>query len=261
MAFWAAIPAIASIASGLLGSHKGNESIDQGTENITNAGIDVYNRGAMTGAEQSQYGSSFDLGKLVEMLAKYQSGIGQAPEGYQNPEQQFQGQGDLAKLYYQDTLSQAQNPDQYWNDTLQQQLAVANQYIDQQAQGRGLLNSGIPIESMGRAGVELAIKNAQARLANRQQVMSNAGNLSQYMQGNQQTGFSNLASLYGNQQQAGLQGMNRQAGQAQAAGQYAAYPYQAMLGSGYGQGGGTSQLGNALGSIGGMDLASMFKKG
>jgi hypothetical protein len=74
------------------------------------------------------------------------------------------------------------------------------------------------------------------------------------MQGNQQQGYGNLASLYGQQQQAGLQGMGRQAGQAQAAGQYNAYPLSAQLGSYYGgvaaQQALPGQLLGAAGSIG-----------
>ncbi len=87
---------------------------------------------------------------------------------------------------------------------------------------------------MGRAGVDLAIKDAQARMNARQQALGNAQAVNQNIYGVNQQNFANLANLYSTQQQAGQNSLSRQAtGAANAAG-YQAYPAQAQLGNYYG---------------------------
>ena len=204
-------------------------------QGIAGAGAQMYERGQMTPQEQAQYGGSFDIGKLLQQIMQYQSGMGQAPAGYQGYEQQYQQQGELAKSLYGQTLTGVQNPDALYTSTLQPQLQATQDYINRQYANRGLLRSGLGIEQMGRAGVELSIKEAEARMANRQTQMANASVLSGNIMGYGQTNLANLGNLYGQQQGYGLQAMGRQAGQAQAAAQYQAYPYQAMLGDIYGR--------------------------
>lgn len=205
------------------------------SEGIAQAGATMYERGQMTPQESAQYGGSFDIGNFLKQLMMGKLGGGAMPAGYQNEEAQFQQQGDLAKALYGQTLSGVKDPDALYTSTLQPQLQATQDYINRQYQNRGLIRSGMGIESMGRAGVELSIREAEARMANRQTQMANAGALSSGIMGLGQQNIGNLAGLYGSQQGYGLNAMGRQAGQAQAAAQYQAYPYQAMLGDIYGR--------------------------
>lgn len=206
----------------------------EGASGIQQAGTDLYNRTQQTPEESSQYSGSFDIGKFLQQYFGGQTGMNAMPNGSQTSEQQLQNQGQLGQTLYNQTLSQAQNPDAYFNSTLNPDLAQAQDTINTYYQKRGLLNSGLAIESMGRAGVDLSIKDAQARMANRQQSLQNAMGVSQYAGNINQNNLSNLANLYSTQQNAGLNSLNRQAGGAQGAAQYQAYPYQAQLGSYYG---------------------------
>lgn len=226
MAFGAA----ASKAGDLFGqSNDGGSGSD-----IQASGQQAYDRSKQTPDEASQYSNSFDIGKFLEQYLGAQAGKNAMPEGAQTGEQQYQNQGALNKSIYDQTLSQAQNPDAYYQSTLQPDLTQAQDTINTYYQKRGLLNSGLAIESMGRAGVDLAIKDAQARMASRQQSLQNAQGLSQNIYANNQNSIGNLASLYTNQQQFGQNSLSRQAGAAQNAAGYQAYPAQAALGSYYG---------------------------
>ncbi len=198
---------------------------------IQAAGEQSYERAKQTPEEASQYSGSFDIGKFLQSY--FQNQVGSNGQNYTG-EQQLQNQGQLGQTLYNQTLSQAQNPDQYFQSTLQPDLTQAQDTINSYYQKRGLLNSGLAIESMGRAGVDLAIKDAQARMQNRQQSLSNALQVSQYGGNIGQNNLSNLANLYSTQQNAGLGSLSRQAGAAQNAATYQAYPYQAQLGSIYG---------------------------
>lgn len=203
-------------------------------EGIQQTGQTLYNRTKQTGGEEQQYANSFDIGKFLEQYFGHQAGMNAAPQGYQSATDQYQQDNPLAKTLYDQTLSQAQDPDKYFQSTLQPDLTQAQDTINTYYQKRGLLNSGLAIESMGRAGVDLAIKDAQARMANRQQSLQNAQSINQNVFANNQQNMGNLANLYSTQQNAGLQSLNRQAGGAQAAAGYQAYPMQAQLGSYYG---------------------------
>jgi hypothetical protein len=224
-------------------------------EGISQAGSDMYNRSKMTDQESQQYGQSFDTGNMLQQLYQYFSGMGQAPAGMQNSEQQYQQQGPMAQNIYNQVSQQAQNPYAGWESSLQPNLQMATQNVNQQSNARGLLNSGQNLESLGRAGVELAVSDAQNRMAYGQQSLSNASNLSNQMYGQQQQGISNMGNLYSQQQNSGLQAMQRQAGAAQNAAQYQAYPYQASLGNVYGMQNslmkmGTQRIGAGIGAAG-----------
>ena len=201
---------------------------------ITEAGKGITQASQMTGTESEQYQSSFDLGKLMEQIIKYQQGLGQAPTGYQTGEQQYQQGGPLAQGYYNQTMAGVQDPYAAYESQLQPSLQLAGQAINQNAQQRGLLRSGIPIEQMGRAGVDLAIKEAQDRMNFRSQELARGGELSQYSNQLQQQNLSNMGNLYGQQQQYGQAASSRASQGAQAAAPYYAYPGQAALGSYYG---------------------------
>lgn len=187
----------------------------------------IQQAGQMTPEEQAQYQGSFQTGQTLDQIYQAQMGMGQYPQGYLQPEQQFQQQGPLAQAMYGQTLSQMQNPDASYMSTLNPQLKLAEDYINNKMNQRGLLPSGMSIENMGRAGAELAVQEAQGILQNRANVYSQAGNLSQYAQGQGQQNLMSLQNLYGQQQQIGQP-------QRQTAIQYQAYPLQAQLGSIYG---------------------------
>jgi hypothetical protein len=211
---------------------------------ISEAGSTMYNRSKMTDQESQQYGQSFNQGNMLQQLYQYFSGMGQAPSGYQNSEQQYQQQGPMAQNIYNTVSGQAANPYAGWESSLQPNLQLATQNVNQQSNNRGLLNSGINLESLGRAGVEAAVADAQNRMAYGQQSLQNAQGLENTMYGNQQTGIQNMSNLYNSQQGYGLEAMKRQAGAAQNAAQYQAYPYQASLGNAYGMQNGVMSLGN-----------------
>ena len=216
-----------------MSSKKSKSSAEEG---ITQAGRGITQATQQTPAEAQQYGRSFEIGNLLDELMRYQQGLGQAPQGYLNPEQQFLQQGgELGKAYYGQTLRGVQDPYQAYESQLQPSLRATEDYINRAYQQRGLLRSGLPIEQMGRAGVELSIREAQDRMNFRGQELARGGELSQYTQGIGQQNIANLANLYGQQQQFGQQAMGRQASGAQAAASYYAYPSQAQLGDVYGR--------------------------
>ena len=250
----------------LFGGDKGDEK-KEAERGITGVGERVYEAGALSPEEEAQYKRSFESGELLEALSKYQAGLGDKPEGYLTPEAQFQQQaGPVGQAYYGQVQQEIQDPAAFYQSTLDPELKQVQDYIDRTYQKRGLLRSGLPIEEMGRAGVELAIKSARERMAHREQSMARAGQLSQYTTEQSGQNLSRMADLYGQQQGFGLNAILRQAGQAQAAGQYWAYPYQAQLGSIYGgqaaQQAGKSQAMGSLGNIlGNIDWGSMLDGG
>jgi hypothetical protein len=148
---------------------------------------------------------------------------------------------------------------------LQPALQQSENYINQSANQRGLLTSGIPIGQMGTAGVNLAIQEAQGRMNAYQQNMANAQSLTGNIQQTGQQNLQNLGNLYSQQQTAGLQASGRQATAAQNNAQYQAYPYQAQLGSYYGgQAANQALPGQSIGALGTLgsntNWLSMFNK-
>lgn len=203
---------------------------------LTQTGDKVAAAAAQTPQEQQQYQGSFDIGSLLKQIFEGQMGIGNLPQGYQDPTQQYFGQsGELGKTLYDQTLNEAKDPNAYFESNFQPQLKAAEDYINTSMQRRGLLNSGLTIEQMGRAGVDLAIKESQARMDARSNALSRAAGLTEYIGGQSNNNLAALSNMYGMQQQFGQNSMGRQAQGAAQAGQYYAYPYQAKLGDVYGQ--------------------------
>jgi hypothetical protein len=219
----------------ILHNNFGNSGKKQAESGIQAAGEQAYERAKQTPDEAGQYSRSFELGKLLEQVLKGQQGMGELPEGFMSGEQQLQSQGELSKTLYDQTLNEAKDPDAYFMSTLQPELQQAQDTINSYYQKRGLLNSGLAIEQMGRAGVDLAIKQAQARMGARQQALDNALQISQYGSNMGQTNFANLANIYSTQQNSGLNSLSRQANAANNAATYQAYPHQARLGDYYGK--------------------------
>ncbi len=231
---------------------KSKEDKGSAEQGIQAAGSQMYERGKMTPEEEKQYQGSFNIGDILEQLYRYQMGMGQAPTGFMTPEQQYlQQAGPVGQAYYQQTLGGVQDPYAAYESQLQPSLQLAEDYINRGAQQRGLLRSGIPIEQMGRAGVDLSIKEAQDRMNFRGQELARGGELSQYTTGLGSSNIANLQNLYGQKQQYGLTAKGRQAGQAQQAATYQAYPYSASLGAIYGQQAAQAALpGQIIGALG-----------
>ena len=231
------------------------------TSSITQQGTNITNASAMSPATTAAQTSAAQLSPQLQQLYQYMAGLGQAPSGYQNAAQQYQQQGPLAQASYNQALQQMQ-PGAY-QSTLQPQLQLVSDQINSQMQQRGLLNSGLDIENMGRAGAELAVNEANSQLAFQQQALQNATGISQQANSTQQQGLSNLGTFYGQQQQYGLGGQQlATTGATQAAG-YNAYPAQAALGSYYGQQAGSQSglygLGGSLIGAAGQLGASAIK--
>ena len=207
-------------------------SKDKAEQGITEAGGRVAGAGAVTPAEQKQYAGSFDIGEILNQLMQYQAGVGQAPQGYQGSEQQLQ-QGPVGQELYKQTQAELQDPyAQYdpgayaydpramYQSELPAQMKQVEDIIGRSAAGRGFAPSGfgLGIEQMGRAGVDLAIKEANKRLeleeqysqqmrgigqeraGMRQGAQSRAGGLLEYGQTQQNQSMANLANLYSQQQ-------------------------------------------------------------
>lgn len=238
------------------------KSKSKAEQGISQAGSDMYKKGEMTPQEISQYEDSFDLGKLIEDISKYQMGLGKAPEGYVSPTDQFlRESGELGTTLYNQTLAETKDPYAFYESTLEPSLQISEDYINRQAQKRGLLRSGIPIEEMGRAGVELAVKEAEARQRARADALNRTAGLTEHIGGSATNRLAGLTGLYGQQQQLGLNAFGRQSGQAQAAAAYQAYPYQARLGDIYGRSAALYELpGQVLGTAGTI-LPSLMSRG
>lgn len=227
---------LGNLSDGFLGPTTADKNAGQdAAQKITNIGNQVASAGAPSDKESSQYSNSFDIGKYLQQLFGSQVGMNAPPAGAINSEQSYQNQGPLAQATYNQILRGAQDPSADWQNTLQPQLDQAQNQINKYYNSRGLLNSGIAIGSMGEAGVDLAIKNAQNQMTYRQQSLNNANSLSTNIAGLNQQNAENLYGLYNTQQQLGQGVANRNLQATETAAGYQAYPQQAQLGSYYGQ--------------------------
>lgn len=226
---------------------KGQEIFQKSGGNEAERGITA--AGAMTPEEEAQYQRSFQLGNTIEQLLKYQQGLGEAPTGYMDSTGQYlQQTGKVGQGLYDQVLKGIQDPDALYKSTLDPQLRLASDFINNQYNTRGLMGSGLNIEQMGRAGAELAVNEANARMTNRQNQILNASSLAGNIYGVQQQDINNMSNLY-NQQQNVAQGQRaRQA-------EYTAYPYQAQLGQAYGM---QNALYNNAGKMFGSGVSASF---
>ncbi len=119
-------------------------------------------------------------------------------------EELFTKEGAIPQALQEQVLAEVRDPSAFFEDTLQQQLELVKQQVNQEAQRRGVFGGlpegGIRFEQLGRAGVELAIKSASERQAARQQALANASALS--------TQFANLRTgALGREAQVGTAGL------------------------------------------------------
>lgn len=106
---------------------------------------------------------------LLEQVAARQGKTG---------EELFREEGAIPKALADQILSDVQDPDKAFESTLAPELELSRQMVNAEANKRGVFGGlpegGIRFEQLGRTGVDLAIKSAQARMANRQLALSNA---------------------------------------------------------------------------------------
>lgn len=84
-----------------------------------------------------------------------------------------EGQQAPTGQIYSDLVARAQNPNQFYQSTLQEKLGLTDEYNKQAFARRGLLRSGLEEEGSTRASNELAINEASQQEAFRQQQLSN----------------------------------------------------------------------------------------
>lgn len=101
-------------------------------------------------------------------------------------EELFRAEGEIPAALQKQVLAGAREPGGTFEDTLEQQLELVRNEINQEANRRGVFGGkpegGIRFEDLGRAGVELAIKSAREKQAARQQDLSNAAELASRFQ-------------------------------------------------------------------------------
>ena len=97
-------------------------------------------------------------------------------------EELFRAEGEIPSALADQILAGVKDPTKGFEDTLEQNLEIVRQQVNQEAQRRGVFGGlpegGIRFEQLGRAGVELAIGKARESEAARQQALSNASALS-----------------------------------------------------------------------------------
>lgn len=217
------------------GKKKEEESRQTAERGITQAGQQVTQAAQLTPYEEASRKRAYELQKMYEDISLGRLGLGEMPSGYQTPEQQYMAQASpLGRQLYDVTAQELQDPYKYYEDTLQQELGLAQDAINRYYQSRGLIRSGLPIKAMVRAGAELAIRKAGERLSYRQNVLGRAAGMEDVIQGRGTENLARLSEAGGRGLQIGQVAAGRQVGGAQAAAGYAAYPFQAQLGSYYG---------------------------
>lgn len=101
-------------------------------------------------------------------------------------EELFRGEGAIPAALQEQILAETKDPGKFYQDTLNQSLELARQSVNAEANRRGVFGGlpegGIRFEQLGRAGVDLAIKSASERMAQRQQALSNASTLATLFQ-------------------------------------------------------------------------------
>ena len=84
-----------------------------------------------------------------------------------------EGQAGGTQDIFSQLVSRAQDPDAAFTSTLSPQLQLLQDQVKARAAQRGLLGSGLELEDLGRSGVELAVREAEAREQFRQQQLNN----------------------------------------------------------------------------------------
>jgi hypothetical protein len=93
-------------------------------------------------------------------------------------EELFRREGETGTALADQILMGAKTPGGTFESTLSQELELARQMVNQEANRRGVFGGlpegGIRFEQLGRAAIDLAVKSAEAKQAARQQDLANA---------------------------------------------------------------------------------------
>ena len=85
----------------------------------------------------------------------------------------LEGQQVASGSIFADLVSRAQDPNKYYQSTLEPKLALLQDAVKARAAQRGILGSGLELENLGRTGAELSIRETDAQEAFRQQQLNN----------------------------------------------------------------------------------------
>jgi hypothetical protein len=214
----------------------------------------IASAGALDPLEEASRRRAFENERILSEILRFQQGVGARPQGFLTAQEQFTRQGPLAQAILSETLRGVAQPGQVFTSTLEPQLQVAEDFIRRRFAQRGLLRSGLPIEAMGRAGVELAIQEAVNRLNFRNQALAQALGLQGQMTNLGQQRLASLAALTAKGQQFAQAARQRAA-------EFQAYPLQAELGSALGREAALMALpGQALGAAGQIGAAMIPRR-
>ena len=115
--------------------------------------------------------------QLLETVAQRQGMTG---------EELFKAEGAIPTALQEQILKDIQSPGGSFQNTLNEQLELSRTMVNAEANKRGVFGGtpegGIRFENLGRAGVDLAIKSAEANAAARQQDLANASTLATLFQ-------------------------------------------------------------------------------
>ena len=83
------------------------------------------------------------------------------------------GEGAALTDVFGQLVQRARTPEQFFESTFAPELQLLQEQVKSRAASRGILGSGLELENLGRAGVELAIRQAQQKEAFRQNQLQN----------------------------------------------------------------------------------------
>ncbi len=202
--------------------------------------------GALTPQEQAREQRAFANEQLVAEILRNRLGApGTTQEGA------FAAGGDLSQALLSQVTGGVQRPEEQFAQVLEPQLQIAEDFINRRAQQRGLLQSGLPIEELGRAGVELSVQRALANLQTRNQLIQQGQGLQQQISGQEQSRLAQLGNLGISGQQLSQTARGRQT-------EFQAFPLQADLGSALGQQAALQSLPGQLIGAGGDIFSSLI---
>ena len=83
------------------------------------------------------------------------------------------GEGAALTDVFGQLVQRARTPEQFFESTFAPELQLLQEQVKSRAASRGILGSGLELENLGRAGVDLAIKQAQQKETFRQNQLQN----------------------------------------------------------------------------------------
>lgn len=162
---------------------------------------------ALTPEEQTREERAFGLEKRRLPILEERAGM--------PGEELIRGTGPIAQTALDQILSGVRQPEELFESTLEPELELVRQMVNQEAVKRGVFSGlpegGIRFEQLGRAGVELAIKSARERRAARQEALSNAAAVISESLGQEKTARGELSGFLKDIQNLSARGRERSA--------------------------------------------------